>query len=271
MSRGVALARAQALRLGRRSWLAAVAGAGLLAVVGIAAAAATDSGGAREDGYRADAAALLLLGGLVVAVVLGATALNRDAGSGHLGLLVGSGASRAEVAAAAVGSRTVALAGVVALWTLALQAGSLALGLGLDGPLAVHALAVAVGLLLTLLAAAAASSAVGPVAAGAFGLIVFVAAQAAVNLKAASDQDLIGTADTGVDVLYYIVPRAIVSPMISELQGRDVGGPAAPSLEINGNPVLVPPSGWGSVVWTLLWCALLAVACVGGLRRRPLS
>jgi hypothetical protein len=206
-----------------------------------------------------------------VAVPLGAAALNRDAASGHLGLLVGSGASRAGAAGAAVAARVAALAAVLALWGLALQACGLALGHGLDGPLAVHALAVAVGLLLALLAAAAASAVVGPVAAGAFGLIVVVAAQAAVNLKAAADQDLIGTADAGVDAVYYVAPRAIVSPMISELQGRDVGGPAAPSLEINDNLVLVPASGWGSVAWTLLWCALLAVACVAGLRRRPLA
>jgi hypothetical protein len=259
------------LRLARGPWLQAAAVAGAAIAVVAAAAAATDSGLAREDALRAGGASLLLLGGLVVAVPLGAGALNRDAATGHLGLLVGSGASRAEVAAAAVGARIAALAAVLVLWGLALQAGSLALGLGLDGPLAVHALAVAVGLLLTLLAAAAASSAVGPVAAGAFGLIAFIAAQAAVNLKAAADQDLIGTAGEAVTAVYYVVPRAIVSPMISELQARDEGGPAAPSLEINDNPVLVPASGWGSVVWTLAWCALLAIACVAGLRRRPLA
>ena len=241
-----------------------------MAVVVIAAAAAADSGLEREDALRSDGAALLLLGGLVAAVGLGAGALNRDAAAGHLGLLVGSGASRREVAAAALLARVVALAAIVAAWGVALQVGSLALGLGLDGPLAVHTLAASVGLLLTLLAAGAASSVVGPVAAGAFGLVVFIAAQAAVNLKAAADQDLIGTADAAVSAVYYVVPRAIVSPMISELQGRDVGGPAAPSLEINDNLVLVPASGWGSVVWTLAWCALLAIACVAGLRRRPL-
>jgi hypothetical protein len=265
------LAAAQLRRLGRSPWLAAVAGAGIVVAVVLAAAAAADAGLEREDALRAGGASLLLLGGLAVAVVLGAGALNRDAASGHLGLLVGSGASRAEVAAAIVGARVAALAAVVAAWGLALQAGSLALGLGLDGPLAVHALAVAVGLLLTLLAATAASSVVGPLAAGAFGALVFVVAQAAVNLKAAADQDLIGTAETGVSALYYLVPRAIVSPMISELQGRDAGGPSAPSLEINDNTVLVPASGWGSVVWTLAWCAVLAVACVAGLRRRPLA
>jgi hypothetical protein len=159
----------------------------------------------------------------------------------------------------------------VAAWGVALQVGSLALGLGLDGPLAVHTLAAAVGLLLAMLAAGAASSVVGPVPAGAFGLLIFISAQAAVNLKAAADQDLIGTAEAAVSALYYIAPRAIVSPMISGLQARDVGGPAAPSLEINDNLVLVPASGWGSVAWTLAWCALLALACIGGLRRRPLA
>jgi hypothetical protein len=271
VSRLARLARAQLLRLARAPWLQAGAVAGAIAAAVVAAVAAADSGLAREDALRAGGASLLLLGGLVVAVPLGAAALNRDAATGHLGLLVGSGASRSEVAAAAVGSRIAALAAVLAAWALVLQAGSLALGLGLDGRLAVHALTVAVGLLLTLLAAAAASSAVGPVAAGAFGLVVFIAAQAAVNLKAAADQDLIGTADEAVVAVYYVVPRAIVSPMIAELQARDAGGPAAPSLDINDNPVLVPASGWESVVWTLAWCVLLAIACGAGLRRRPLA
>jgi hypothetical protein len=266
-----ALARAQCLRLARRAWVQAVAGGGVLAAILIAAVAATESGLDREDSFRSGAASLLLLAGLVVAIVLGATALNRDAASGHMGLLVGSGASRPQVAGAIVLARVAALAAVLIAWTVTLEICSAALGMGLDGPLAVHALAVSVGLLLTLLAAAAAGSVVGPVAAGAFGAVVFIAAQAAVNLKAAADQDLIGTADNAVTALYYIAPRAIVSPMISELQARDAGGPAAPSLEINENTVLVPASGWGSVLWTLLWCALLAVACVGGLRRRPLA
>ncbi|HEX2508014.1 MAG TPA: hypothetical protein VHK23_06805 [Miltoncostaeaceae bacterium] len=246
-------------------------GAGLLAAAAVAAAAAAESGLDREDQFRSGAASLLLLGGLVAAVPLGAGALNRDAAGGHLGLLVGSGASRREVAAAVLLARVAALIAIVAAWAVALQIGSLALGLGLDGPLAVHSLAVFVSLLLTMLAAGAASSVVGPVPAGAFAVAVFISAQAAVNLKAAADQDLIGTAGGLVNALYYVVPRAIVSPMIADLQARDVGGPAAPSLEINDNPVLVPASGWGSVLWTLAWCALLAIACVGGLRRRPLA
>jgi ABC-2 family transporter protein len=271
VSRIARVAWAQALRLARRPWLQAVGGAGLIAAAVIAAAAAADSGLEREDAFRAGAASLLLLGGLIVAVPLGAAALNRDAGSGHLGLLVGSGASRPEVAAAAVSARVAALAAILVAWGLALQAASLALGQGLDGPLAVHTLAVAVGLLLALLASAAASSVVGPVASGAFGLAVFITAQAAVNLKAAADQGQIGTAEAAVDGLYYVSPRAIISPMISELQARDAGGPAAPSLEINGNEILVPASEWPSVLWTLVWCVLLALACSAGLRRRPLA
>jgi hypothetical protein len=156
-------------------------------------------------------------------------------------------------------------------WGVVLQIGSAALGLGLDGPLAVHTLAVAVGLLLTLLACAAASSVVGPLAAGAFGVALYVTAQAAVNLKAAADQALIGTADAGVNLLYNVAPRTITSPMLAELQLRDAAGAAAPRVEINDNTVIIPESGWNSVVWTLAWCVLLAVACAAGLRRRPLA
>lgn len=245
--------------------------AGVALALVAAAVAATHEGLAREDSLRRGAASLLLLGGLALAIALGGGALNRDAESGHLGLLVGNGATRPQVVAAAVGARLAALAAGIALWGLALQAGSLALGMGLDGPLAVHTLAVAEGLALTMLAAAAASSVVGPVAAGAFGAVVYVVAQAAVNLKAAADQGLIGTADAGVELLYYLGPRAITSPMISALQARDAAGPAAPQVEINDNVVLVPAAGWPTVAWTLAWCVLLALLCATGLRRRPLS
>jgi len=112
---------------------------------------------------------------------------------------------------------------------------------------------------------------VGPIAAGAFGVAVYVVAQAAVNLKAAADQGLIGTADAGVSLLYYIAPRAVTSPMIAGLQARDAAGPAAPQVEINENVVLVPAAGWDTVVWTLAWCVLFALLCAAGLRRRPLA
>jgi hypothetical protein len=263
------LAELQARRLARRPWSQVALAAGI-ALAGVAAGvAATHEGLAREDALRRGGATLLLLGGLAVAVVLGSTALNRDAESGYFGALAGAGAARPQLVAAAVGSRVVALLAVLAAWGAALQIGSAALGLGLDGPLAVHTLAVAEGLVLTLLACAAASSVVGPAAAGAFGLAVFVVAQAAVNLKAAADQALIGTADASVTALYYVVPHTITSPMIAGLQARDAAGAAAPQVEINQNVVLVPAAGWGSVVWTLAWCVLMVALCASGLRRRP--
>ena len=102
-------------------------------------------------------------------------------------------------------------------------------------------------------------------------MALYVAAQAAVNLKAAADQALIGTADAGVNLLYYVAPRTITSPMLAELQLRDAAGAAAPRVEINGNTVIIPASGWDSVAWTLAWCVLLGIACAAGLRRRPLT
>ncbi len=219
----------------------------------------------REDSLRRSAAALLLLGGLALALALGSAALNLDAQNGHFGFLAGSGASRPELAAGAVGARLVVLIAAGAAWAVVLQAGSLILGLGLDGPLAVHTLAVGLGLVVAMLAAAAASSIVGPVAAGIFGGSVYVVAQAAVNLKAAADQGLIGTADAGVRILYYIVPRTITSPMIAGLQLRNEAGPAAPRVEINDNTVIVAGVGlgFGGVD------ARLVRAAGAALRRRP--
>ena len=121
-----------------------------------------------------------------------------------------------------------------------------------------------------MLACAAASAIVGPVAAGAFGVAVYVLAQAAVNQKAAADQNLIGTADALVTALYHVAPRTVTSPMIAEMQLRDVAGPAAPRVEINDNPVFVPAAEWDTVVWTLAWCVLIGLLCAAGFRRRPL-
>jgi hypothetical protein len=269
MSATVALAELETRRLARRPWTQVALAAGVVLAGVAAGVAATHEGLAREDALRRGGAALLLLGGLALAVALGSAALNRDSESGLFGALTGAGAARPQLVAAAVSSRVVALLIALAAWGVALQIGSAALGLGLDGPLAVHTLAVAEGLVLALLACAAASSVVGPVAAGAFGLSLYVLAQAAVNLKAAADQDLIGTADSGVRALYYVVPHTITSPMIAQMQIRDVAGAAAPRVEINHNVVLVPSAGWGSVLWTLAWCVLLIALCASGLRRRP--
>lgn len=271
MSRVAALVLLQVRRLARRPWIQVAAAAGLaLALVAVAVAASHD-GGVREDTLRRGAAALLLLGGLALALGLGSGALNLDAQSGHFGALAGSGAARPELVGGALGARLVVLLAVGGAWAVVLQAGSLALGLGLDGPLAVHSLAVGEGLALAMLAASAASSIVGPVAAGVFGGSVYVVAQAAVNLKAAADQGLVGTADAGVRALYYIAPRTITSPMIADLQLRDAAGAAAPRVEVNGNTVLIPASGWDTVAWTLAWCVLLGLLCAAGLRRGPLN
>lgn len=263
--------RLQLLRLARRRWVQVGAAAGVALALVAVAVAATHDGAVREDSLRRGAAALLLLGGLALALALGAAALNLDAETGHFGALSGSGASRPELVAGAVGARLVVLLGAGAAWAVVLQAGSLVLGLGLDGPLAVHALAVGEGLVMAMLAAAAASSVVGPAAAGIFGGSVYVVAQAAVNLKAAADQGLIGTADVGVRALYYIAPRAVTSPMIADLQLRNAAGAAAPRVEVNQNTVLVPAAGWDTVLWTLAWCVLLGLLCAAGLRRRPLN
>ena len=271
MSRPAVLVAPESRRLARRAWVQVVAATGTALAVVAVIVAATHEGMAREDSLRRGAASLLLLGGLTLAVALGSAALNRDAGGGHFGMLLGAGATRPQLVTGALGARLIALLGLVAAWTVVLQLGAVALGLGLDGPLAVHALAVGLGLSLALLASAAASSVVAPAAAGVFGAGVYVLAQAAVNLKAAADQDLIGTADAGVTALYHVAPRAVTSPMIADLQLRDVAGPAAPRVEINQNTVIVPAAEWDTVIWTLAWCVLLGLLCVAGLRRRPIS
>ena len=267
----LALVALEARRVGRRRWVQVGVAAGIALALVAVAVAATHEGLAREDALRRGAASLLLLGGLALAIALGSAALNTDSASGHFGLLLGAGASRTQLVAASVGARLALLLAALAAWALLLQLGSLVLGMGPDGPLAVHSLAVAEGLALALLACAAGSAVVGPAAAGVFGAGVYVLAQAAVNLKTAADQGLIGTADAGVRILYYVAPRTVTSPMIADMQLRDVAGPAAPRVEINSNPVFVPAAGWDTVAWTLAWCVLLGILCATGLRRRPIS
>lgn len=257
----------RALARSRWSWAALVLGPAAALAIALGAAGA-DAGMARQDDYRSGAASLLLLGGLIAALTLGATAVRSGIRSGRLGVLLAGGAGRTEVSWALVVSRTMALAGILALWLVALQIGSVAIGEGLDGPLAVHAAATLETLLVSLLAALMAATAVGPVAAWIFGLVVNVLAQAAVNLKAAADDDALGTADVLAQAFYFLWPRAITSPMISSLQARDAAGPAAPQIDINSNIVVVPASGWGTVLWTLAWCAAMGWVVSAGLRRR---
>ena len=268
----LALAGVELRGLARRRWLLALAGGGLAVIVLVAAlAAAVDAGVDRDDTFQAGGASLLLLGGLYAAIGLGSAALNREADSGHLGILAAAGAGRARLAAAAIAARVGALAAVLAAWGVALQLASLVIGRGADGPLAVHTLAAGENMLLALLAAAVVSSVVGPVASGIVGVTLYVLAQAVVNLEAAADQNLIGTAETGVRAAYLLLPRLVVSPMIFLLQAREEAGPAAPPLEINGTTVFVQASAWHSVVWTLAWCAGIGLLAAYGLRRRPLT
>jgi hypothetical protein len=265
------VAAADGRAFARARWLHLVLAAGVALAAVIALVAAGDTGLERQDTLRSGAASLLLLGGIAVALYLGGTAFARDARSGYLGLMVGSGATPSQVGAGRLLVRAATLVVVLVVWGLALQGGSLALGEGLDAPLALHTLGNLVNTGLILCATAAMASVIGPVAAGAFGAIVFVSAQAAVNLKAALDQGAVDQDSSSVvEPVYAVFPRAIVSPMIRDLQERDAGGPAAPRLDVNGVDVLVPSSPPLNWVWTLLWVSALAAVAVVGVRRRQL-
>jgi hypothetical protein len=261
----------QLRRMTRRRWIGVAIAAGVAVAALIAAFASGEAGLAREDEMRQGAASLLLLGGLLVAAILGATALNRDSDSGHFGMLMGGGISRSALVAGALAARTLVLVVVVGVWGLALQGASVAIGLGADGELAVHTLVVGEALLFTMIAAAAASSVVGAVASALFAVSVYLTAQAMMNLKAAADQDLIGTARSSINGAYYISPRVPTSPMLAELQERGAAGPAVPRVDINGNEVLLPASGWPTVAATLVWVAILAALAYAGMRRRPIA
>lgn len=257
--------------LARRRWILGATLAGLVYLVIVGIVAAGQSGLQRADTLQSNSASLLLIGGLVVAVGLGGGAFSRDASSGYLGLLVGSGATPSRVGAVRILTRLAAMIGILAIWGVCMQLASLALGRGLDGPLAVHTLVWMINCALVLCASAALASVIGPVAAGVFGLMVFVCAQAVVNLKADLDQGAISRgAQSFVDSVYSILPRAIVSPMLADLQRRGQAGPAAPDININGLTVIVPASRLVDILWTLLWILIFAGLATFGVRRRQL-
>jgi len=257
--------------LARRRWILGVTTAGLVYVAIVGIVAAGESGITRADTLQSNSASLLLIGGLTAAVGLGGGAFSRDASSGYLGLLVGSGATPSRIGAVRLLTRLAALVGILVVWGLAMQLTSLALGRGLDGPLAVHTGAWVINCALVLCASAALASVIGPVAAGVFGLMVFVVAQAVVNLKADLDQGAISRgSQTFVDSIYSVLPRAIVSPMLADLQRRGHAGPAAPDININGLEVVVPASRLVDVLWTLLWILIFAALATYGVRRRQL-
>lgn len=254
----------------RRRWLWAVVIAGGVAIGIAALTTAGDAAQTQSDDFRASAASVLLVGGLTLALALGATTIFSGGITGGLGLLVASGARRTEVTLARVAARLVTLVLTLGLWCAALQVASRALGRGWDGPLAVHVAAAGETHAVVLLATAAVSTVMGPAVSSFLGLIVHITAQAAVNLEAAADLGRLGSANRLAHVLYNLVPRAVSSPMIVELQNRGAGGPAAPRFEINSLPIPLPAAGIGTVLFTLFWCALFTVLCVAGMRRRTL-
>lgn len=256
--------------IARRRWYLAIVAVGVLSTLAVALVAAGHTGAVRDDSFRSGSASLFLVGGLTLALALGATTISRGADSGHLGLLVGSGAARSEVTLARVAARVAALAVGIALWLAALQVASAAIGRGWDGPLAVHAAAAGATHTIVLLAAAATSTVLGPAVAAIVGLMAHVTAQAVVNLEAAADLGRLGAWSRLANVAYNLLPRAVLSPMIVDLQNRGQGGPAAPRFEINRILVPLSSAGIGTVLWTVFWCALLAFLCVNGMRRRTL-
>lgn len=257
--------------LARVRWVRAALLAGVVIAALIAANASGESGIDRLDALRSGGASLLLLGGLAVAVSLGGGAFAHDAARGYLGLLVGSGATPSAVGAGRVAARLIALAVILGAWTAALVAGGAAIGEGGGGPLVVHALTVLGNLSLVLCASAAMASVIGPIAAGVFGLMVYVSAQATVNLKAALDAGAVNRdSNVIIDPFYALFPRALVSPMIHDMQVRDVAGPAAPRVDVNGLEVVVPASSWASVVWLLFWAGIFLALAAYGVRRRQL-
>lgn len=255
----------------RRPWYLGIVAAGVLGAVAVATVASTHEGAVRDDSFRSGSASLLLVAGLTLALVLGATAIGRSGDSGHLGLLVGSGAPRSEVALARVMARLVALAVASAAWLAALEIAGSAVGRGADGPLAVHVAASGATNAIVMLSAAATSTVLGPAVAAVVGLMVHVTAQAVVNLEAAADQGRLGAWSRLANVAYNVLPRSVLSPMIVELQNRGQGGPAAPQFEINQIVVPLFAASLATVLWTIFWCALLTFLCVSGMRRRTLA
>jgi hypothetical protein len=255
----------------RRRWLATVVLAGLVAVTATVFVAATRDGQTASDGFHAGAITTLLGAGLVAALGLGASALNRDSDSRFLGLAHVAGAPRGSIALARVLSRLAALGGAIFTWWAGFQVGAAAIGLGLDGPLAVHALATFESLSLVLIICAASSTILGPGNAAFLGIVGYVIAQSVVNLKAATDTGLIASSWNGVTrVLYAVFPRIVQSPLLGDLGNRGEGGPFAARFEINKAAIPIFSASWTTVLWTLAWCVILTGLAVRGMRNRAL-
>lgn len=268
----VVISRVEAGGISRRRWFAALLVLGAAIIVAGAVLAAGRDGLQALDTMRSWVAAVYLVGGLAVAATLGASAVNRDADGGWVGMQVATGTPRATVLLARVAGRLVMLVTTFAIWMAVAAICSAAIGQGGDWPLFVHGLAMLENMVLVLVVAGLCSVALGPVASGIVAAFFYVSCLSLVNLMAASNAEVIGTAWTGlITTLYLIFPRAITSPMLSEMQARGAAGVAGAQLEINGNVVLVPPASWLTVLWTLAWCAVIAWAAAASFRRRALS
>ncbi len=266
------IARAEMRAVIRRRWFfITVAVGAVLIVVGTIVAGGSD-GVSRSDSLRAWTLAVEVIGGLVMSACLGASAANRDADGGWLGIQVATGIPRPTVMLGRIVGRAIALVAAFVAWIVIAWVCGLIIGNGADLPLTVTGLAGIENMLVVLLVAALCSVALGPVSSGVTGVLVYVFVQALVNMSTAADAGVIGTAWSGlIRGLYMVFPRGIVSPMVADLQVRDVAGMAAPRVEVNGNIVFIQPASWGTVIWTLGWCVLLALAASGAIRKRALS
>lgn len=266
------IARVEARGIGRRRWFLAAVALGAAIIIAGAMLAAGRDGLAALDTMRSWSAAVYLVGGLVVAATLGASAVNRDADGGWVGMQVATGVPRATVLVARMLGRLAMLLATFAAWMAIAAISSAAIGQGGDGPLFVHGLAMAENMVLVLVVAALCSVALGPVASGVVAAFAYVSVLSLGNLMAATNADAIGTAWSGlITTLYLTFPRAITSPMLSEMQARGAAGVAGAQLEINLNVVVVPASSWLTVLWTLAWCVVLGWAAAAAFRRRALS
>lgn len=233
--------------------------------------AARSDGRARLDDFHSGVATVLLYGGLAAACALGATVVNRPAGTGYSALLLAAAPRRDAVVMASLAARLGALSAVLLLWGIVGQLAGVALGEGLDGDLAVHTAATAETLAITFAAAALASAAFAPLAAGVVALAVHIAAQAVVNLKAAADSGAIAdAAESTIRAAYAFLPRVVTSPLISDLQARDEAPLAAPRFQINDVVVTIPAADLPTVFWGLVWTAILGGLTVLAFRRRAL-
>ena len=272
MNPTLVIGRVEARGIGRRRWFLGLLVLGAAFIIAGAVLAANRNAVAAVDTMRSWTAGVYLVGGLLVAASLGASTVNRDADGGWVGLQVATGTPRLTVALARIAGRLAALVALFAIWIVIAAICSAAIGQGGDWPLFVHGLAMLENMVLVLVTAALCSVALGPVASGIVAIFFYVSCLSLVNLMAASSDGVIGSAWTGlISGLYYLFPRAITSPMLSEMQARGAAGVAGAQLEINGNIVLVPAASWLTVLWTLLWCAVIALSAGLSFRRRAIS